>query len=244
MPRRHVIVTGGSGGIGAATAKAFADNGDRVTIMARNTRTLDEVAKEIGARAVRVDVSDPASVEAAFMDAGPADVLVNCAGVARSEKLVSTNVRVWEEILRVNLTGAYLCALKVLPYMGRKGKGRIINVASICGLRGYRYMVAYCASKHGLVGFTRSLADEVGSQGITVNAVCPGWVDTSMTDESIALASERTGMSPEDVRAAMLLHNPGGVLIKPETVAQKIFELATDDAGDVNGQTFPIPEDI
>ena len=181
MAQRHVVVTGGGRGIGAAVAQKFRELGDRVTVMARTRNEIEKLADEIGAYAVRTDVGDPASVEAAFMAAGPVDVLVNNAGIARTSLVVKTDVRVWEEHLKVNLTGAFLCSLKVLPGMISRGKGRIINVSSICGLKGFSHMAAYCASKHGLIGFTRSLSSEVGDKGVTVNAVCPGWVDTPLT---------------------------------------------------------------
>lgn len=240
MARRHVIITGGGRGIGAAAARRFAAGGDRVTIMAKTSKELDTLADEIGVRSVRIDVGDPASVEAAFMAAGPGDVLVNAAGVIKSGQLVTTNVRTWEEILRVNLTGAYLCSLKVLPFMIRKGKGRIINVASVCGLRGYADLVAYTASKHGLVGFTRSLAAEVVEDGITVNAVCPGFVETRMTEEHMEAVAERTGQSADDVRAAFTARSPQNRLLEPDEVAATIEFLASDEAGGINGQAISI----
>jgi NAD(P)-dependent dehydrogenase (short-subunit alcohol dehydrogenase family) len=240
MGRRHVIITGGGRGIGAATARRFAALGDRVTVMARTTKEIDTVADEIGGRSVRADVSDPASVEAAFMAAGPADVLVNAAGLCKSGRLVTTNVRTWEEILKVNLTGAYLCSLKVLPAMIRKGNGRIVNVASICGLRGYKYLVAYCASKHGLVGLTRSLASEVAEHGITVNAVCPGYVDTAMTENNLRAISEKTGRALVELRALIESQSPQKRLLAPDEVAAAIVFLASEEAQGLNGQAISI----
>lgn len=240
MARRHVIITGGGRGIGAAAARSFAALGDRVTVMARTTKEIDAIADEIGGRSVRADVSDPASVEAAFMAAGPADILVNAAGVSKSGKLVTTNVRTWEEILKVNLTGAYLCSLKVLPPMIRKGEGRIINVASICGLRGYKYLVAYCASKHGLIGLTRALASEVAEHGITVNAVCPGYVDTIMTEHNVRSISEKTGKSIEDIRKVLEAQSPQNRMLQADEVAASIVYLASEQAKGVSGQALSI----
>jgi 3-hydroxybutyrate dehydrogenase len=240
MPRRHVIITGGGRGIGAAAARSFAALGDRVTVMARTNKEIDAIADEIGGRSVRVDVSDPASVEAAFMAAGPADVLVNAAGISRSGRLVTTNVRTWEEILKVNLTGAYLCSLKVLPPMIRKGQGRIVNVASVCGLKGYKYLVAYCASKHGLVGLTRALAAEVAEHGITVNAVCPAYVNTSMLENNVRLVSEKTGRSAEEIMKIIERQSPQNRVLDAEEVAAAIVYLSSDEARGVSGQAISL----
>ncbi len=238
--RRHVIVTGGASGIGAATARRFAKLGDRVTVMAGATKEIEALVDDIGARPVRVDVGDPASVEAAFMAAGPADVLVNAAESTKIGTLVTTNVRTWEEILKVNLTGAYLCALKVLPYMIRKEKGRIINVVSTAGLQGYRLMVAYSAAMHGLVGFTRALAEEVAEHGITVNAVCPSMVEGADTSAQLAILAEKLDREEEDVQAMIAGRSPLGRLIDPDEVAATIVHLASEDARAINGQAFSI----
>jgi NAD(P)-dependent dehydrogenase (short-subunit alcohol dehydrogenase family) len=240
MIRRHVIITGGASSVGAAAARRFAALGDRVTIMAANTKEIEALADEIGARPVRIDVGDPASVEAAFMAAGPADVLVNSADMVKIGELVTTNVRTWEEILKVNLTGAYLCSLKVLPYMIRKEKGRIINVVGTAGLKGYKLMVAYSAALHGLVGFTRALAEEVSANGITVNAVCPSLLDTEANTAQIEIMAEKLESTPEEVRASFEGRNPLGRLLQPDEVAGAIVFLASAEAGAINGQALPI----
>ena len=236
MPKApHVVVTGGGRGIGAATARLFKDNGYRVTVMARSRNEIETLADEIGAYAVRVDVGDPASVEAAFMAAGPVDVLVNNAGMVRSSRVTKTDVRVWEEHLKVNLTGSFLCALKVLPGMVSRGRGRIINVSSIAGVRGLPYLAAYCASKHGLIGFTRALAAEVGENGVLVNAICPGYVGTSMTDDACEYISERSNLSPEEARDFLASENADGRLLTTEEVADAIFWMANQNDELENG---------
>ena len=240
MIRRHVIITGGSSSVGAAAARRFAALGDRVTIMAATTKEIELLADEIGARPVRIDVGDPASVEAAFMAAGPADVLVNSADMMKIGALVTTNVRTWEEILKVNLTGAYLCSLKVLPYMIRKEKGRIVNVVGTAGLKGYKLMVAYSAALHGLIGFTRALSEEVAEHGITVNAVCPGTLNTDADLAQIEVMAEKLESTPELVRAKFEARSPLDRLLEPEEVAGAIVFLASEDAGAVNGQAITV----
>ena len=231
----HVVVTGGGRGIGAATARLFKEKGFRVTLMARSRNQIEALADEIGAYAVRVDVGDPASVEAAFMAAGPVDVLINNAGMVRSSRVMKTDVRVWEEHLKVNLTGSFLCSLKVLPGMVSRGRGRIINVASVAGIRGLPYLAAYCASKHGLIGFTRALATEVGESGVKVNALCPGYVDTTMTTDACDYIAERSDQTAEGVRDFMARENPSGTLMTPEQVAESLFWLSTQEDEVANG---------
>jgi len=237
MPKApHVVVTGGGRGIGAATARLFKEKGYRVTLMARSRNQIETLADEIGAYAVRVDVGDPASVEAAFMAAGPVDVLVNNAGMVRTSRVMKTDVRVWEEHLKVNLTGSFLCALKVLPGMVSRGRGRIINIASVAGIRGLPYLAAYCASKHGLIGFTRALSSEVGDKGVRVNALCPGYVDTTMTKEACEFIADRSDHTEEEARAFMAAQNEGGALLTPQQVADSILWLATQEDEVANGE--------
>jgi 3-hydroxybutyrate dehydrogenase len=231
----HVVVTGGGRGIGAATARLFKEKGFRVTLMARSRNQIEALADEIGAYAVRVDVGDPASVEAAFMAAGPVDVLINNAGMVRSSRVMKTDVRVWEEHLKVNLTGSFLCSLKVLPGMVSRGRGRIINVASVGGIRGLPYLAAYCASQHGLIGFTRALATEVGTSGVKVNALCPGYVDTTMSADACDYIAERSDQTAEGVREFMASQNPSGSLLTPQQVADSLYWLSTQEDEVENG---------
>lgn len=241
MPKaRHVVVTGGGRGVGAATARRFKELGYRVTVMARTRGEIEGLADEIGAYAVRVDVGDPASVEAAFMAAGPVDVLVNNAGMVRPSAVTKTDVRVWEEHLKVNLTGAFLCALKVLPGMISRQWGRIINVAGTTGLSGYPHLAALCASKHGLVGFTRALAAEVGHKGVTVNAVAPGMVDTPSAMDGLQILAEKSGQEVEDVIAGFKARSPQNRLFTPDEVAETITWLAGAGTQGINGSIITI----
>lgn len=239
MPKaKHVVVTGGGRGIGAATARRFKSLGYRVTVMARNRSEIEPLADEIEAYAVRVDVGDPASVEAAFMAAGPVDVLVNNAGMVRPSLVTKTDVRVWEEHLKVNLTGAFLCSLKVLPGMTSRGRGRIINVAGTYGLRGEAYMAAYCASKAGLLGFTKALSAEVGDKGVTVNAVCPGFVDSPLMEVAIQNLEERSEAAREDIIARLRGRSPQNRMFSVDEVADAIAYLASPGAAGINGQSL------
>jgi len=238
MPQRHVVVTGGGRGIGAATARKFKELGDRVTVMGRSRVEIERLADEIGAYSVRTDVSDPASVEAAFMAAGPVDILVNNAGIVRTSLLMKTDVRVWEEHLKVNLTGAFLCSLKVLPGMLSRGRGCIVNVAGVAGLQGVPYLGAYTASKHGLIGLTRALSAEVGDQGVNVNAVCPTFVDTPTLQSAAASIAEKAGKGVDEILATFKERNPGNRLLEPSEVAEAIVWMTSDDARDLKGQAI------
>lgn len=238
---RHVVITGGGRGIGAAAAQRFKESGDKVSVMARTRPEIEELADSIGAYAVRIDVGDPASVEAAFMAAGPVDVLINNAGMARPSRVEKTDVRVWEEHLKVNLTGAFLCSLKVLPSMVSRGSGRIINMASDAGLDGFAYATAYCASKHGLVGFTRALSAEVSHNGVTVNALCPGNVDSPLTHSCRAIIEEKTG-NADDPMAQWLLGSSPDRIYTPDEVADALFYMAGPSMEGVTGQALTMDE--
>ncbi len=238
--RRHVLITGGGRGIGAEMARRFAALGDRITVLSRSRDEVERVADEVGGYGIRCDVGEPASVEAAFMAAGPVDVLINNAGVARSSPVLKTDVRVWEEHLKVNLTGSFLCSLKVLPGMASRGRGRIINVASVAGLKGYPYLAAYCASKHGLIGLTRALAAEYGGQGVTVNAICPGYVDSQMLTQAIQNIVDKTGRSADEVRVELESQTPQNRFFDVGEVAAMAVFLASEEARGVNGQAMTI----
>jgi len=245
----HAAVTGGGSGIGAATALALARQGARVTVLGRRAGRLDAVAGAIlgaggTAAAETLDVTEPAAVAAAFASAaarlGPIGILVNSAGNAESAPFAKTSADLFERMLRVNLTGAFLCTQATLPGMLAAGSGRIVNVASTAALRGYAYVTAYCAAKHGLLGMTRALALETAKSGVTVNAVCPGYTETELLERAVGTIVAKTGRSAEDARAGLAATNPMGRLVTPEEVAATILFLCTPAADAITGQALAV----
>jgi len=248
---KHAVVTGASRGIGAAIARALVRRGAHVTLMARSSSTLAEQAdalrREIGdARlsAVPCDVTDDGSVRDAFAratdDGGAPHVLVNNAGAAESAPFGELSRETWDRMLAVNLTGSYTCTAQVLPAMLRARSGRVVNVASTAGLRGYKTMTAYCAAKHGVVGLTRALALETAKHGVTVNAVCPGYTDTDMTEAAVRNVVSALGMSPEDALAMLVRTIPRGTLTAPDEVASAVAWLCSPAAAAVTGVALPV----
>ena len=247
---KHAIVTGGGRGIGAAIAARLVRHGADVTIMGRSAEWLERHAAELrGERGATVaaeqcDVADLTSVRTAFARAtatlGPAYILVNNAGVAKSRKLTDLTPDIWNETIAVNLTGTYHCTAEVLPGMIEMKGGRIVNVASSAGLRGYKTMTAYAASKHGVIGFTRSLALETAKLGITVNAVCPSYTDTDMAASGISALMDNLGKSREEAAQMLVRNIPRGTLIAPDEVAAAVAWLCSPDASGVTGIAMPI----
>jgi NAD(P)-dependent dehydrogenase (short-subunit alcohol dehydrogenase family) len=243
---QHAVVTGAARGIGAAIARALSDAGARVTLMGRGEQALASLAATLRGETccVPVDVSDEAAVTHAFARGrerlGPVSILVNNAGQAQTAPLTRMTLDVWNRMLAVNLTGTMLCSQAVLADMLGAGYGRIVNIASTAALRGFRYGTAYAASKHGVVGLTRSLALEVADRGITVNAVCPGYVETDMMDQAIDNVMQRTGRSREEARAYFASQNPQGRVVQPQEVADAVLWLCGDGARGVNGAAIPI----
>ena len=244
---RGAVVTGGGRGIGKAVARALAEAGASVVVTARTREEVDSVAGELRAdghtaHAVTCDVADPASIVAMAGQVkerlDTVDVLVNNAGIALSNPVKRLPLEEWNRILAVNATGTFLCTQAFLDGMLERGWGRIVNVASVAGLRGGRYIAAYTASKHAQIGFTRALAVEVADQGITVNAICPGYVDTPMTQYSVSRIVEKTGLSEEEALGHILELSPQKRLIRPEEIAHAALMLCHDDGESINGQTI------
>lgn len=243
------VVTGGGQGIGAAVARALAAEGAAVVLAARTAEKLEAVAAGIRAAgwhawAVPCDVTDPESVRnlarAAGDHLGEVHILVNNAGVAHSAPVDKITLEDWNRVLAVNVTGTLLCTQAFLPAMLLRRSGRVVNVASVAGLTGARYIAAYSAAKHAVVGFTRSVAAEVAGTGVTCNAVCPGYVDTEMTRESVARVMAKTGRSREEALAAMLGTESQRWLIPPEDVARAVLSLCDERSEHINGEAIVI----
>jgi NAD(P)-dependent dehydrogenase (short-subunit alcohol dehydrogenase family) len=242
----HAVVTGASRGIGAAIAAALVAEGMRVSLLGRDTGALNRVAGELGgashALAIRTDVTDSTSVRSAFDAAregfGPVQILVNNAGQAASAKFTETDEALWNRLIAVNLNGTYLCSRQAVPDMLQAGFGRIVNVASIAGLRGAAYISAYVSSKHAVIGLTRSLALEYATRNITVNAVCPGYVDTDIVKSAVANIKAKTGRSDSEALAALVATNPQRRLIEPREVADTVLWLCRPGSESVTGQSI------
>lgn len=246
---RVALVTGGGRGIGRAIALALAADGHAVALSARSQAEIDAVAAEVaaaGGRAIAIaaDVTDAADVgrlvERVTADLGAPLVLVNNAGAAASHKLDGHPDDLWHRMLAVNLTGTYLVTKACAPAMLAAGWGRVVNVGSVASLTGARYIAAYTAAKHGVLGLTRALAAEWARAGITVNLVAPGYVDTPMTDASVANIVSRTGRDAEAARAAITAMSPQRRLVRPDEVAVVVRMLVRDDAGSITGAAIPV----
>jgi len=246
---QHAIVTGGSRGIGAAIATALAERGASITLMARSIGDLRAHAaalQQLGGsvQVLECNVADEASVERAFERAesglGAASILINNAGTAKSAKFVATSRAVWDQMIAVNLTGTYLCTARAIPAMLAAKNGRIVNIASTAGLRGYKTMTAYCAAKHGVVGLTRALAMETAKLGVTVNAVCPGYTDTDLTDSAVENIVNAFGKTPAEARAMLVAIIPRGVMTTPNEVASAVAWLCAPESGAITGIALPV----
>jgi len=245
---RHVVVTGASRGIGSTIAANLAAHGAKVSLLGRNAENLHTVSKTLGGTSVAApivtDVTDAGSVAEAFAQAreqfGPVHILVNNAGQAASAKFTDTDAALWNRIMAVNLTGTYLCTSQAVPDMLQVGFGRIVNVASIAGLRGGAYICAYVASKHAVIGLTRSLALELANKNITVNAVCPGYTDTDIVRDAIANIMRKTGRSEAEALASLVATNPQRRLITPEEVAHTVAWLCAPGAESITGQSIVV----
>ena len=252
---RHVWITGAGRGIGAAVALAFARQGAVLSLSGRNLDTLktqkkvlEEACPGVKVHLSPMDLSDPQSVSDACrsnqLAFGPIEVLINNAGQALSQPFAKTDLKLWHQMLSVNLTGTYLCIQSALPNLllaGSQGKAaRIVNIASTAGLKGYAYVSAYTAAKHGVIGLTRSLALELARKGVTSNAVCPGFTETDIVRESIANIVAKTGQTEAQAREALVAHNPQKKMIQPDEVAQTVLWLCSEAAASVNGQSIAV----
>jgi 3-hydroxybutyrate dehydrogenase len=235
---KRVLITGGGSGAGADLARGFAGAGAEVVISGRRVEALREVAGPLGARWVQADVTDEASVQSMYEAAGPCDVVIANAGAADSGVMAKTSLAQWNAMIAVNLTGVFLTFREALGQF--RGQGRLIAVASTAGLKGYAKVAPYVAAKHGVVGLVRSLALEVARKGITVNAICPGFLNTPMTDHSVQVIAEKTGKSLDEARAALESLSPQGRLYQPSEVTAAALYLASDAAWGVNGACLSI----
>ncbi len=246
---RVALITGGGRGIGLAITRAFAAAGAAVAITGRSADVLADACAAITANggvaiAVPGDVTDPEAVKSAFgmvrSTLGPIDILVNNAGVTASMKFAETDDATWDRIMRVNVTGPFYTCREAVPDMLARGWGRIINIASIAGLQGLPFSAPYSASKHALLGLTRSLALELGRNGITANALCPGWVETDMLNEAIRAIVARTGRSAQQARTNILYLSGQKRAITPEEVAAAALRLVGPESDTINGEAITI----
>ena len=244
---KKAVVTGAGRGIGAAIARTLAESGADLIVASRSAAGAEKVATELRSRdaqawPVECDVTDPKQVEALARVAEEkltrVDILVNNAGRAHSAPIKKLELEDWEAVLAVNATGTFLCTKAFLSGMMERGWGRIVNVASTAALHGARYIAAYAAAKHAVLGFTRCAAAETAASGVTVNAICPGYVDTDMTFEAIRNIVTRSGRTEKQARDFIMSLNPQGRLIRPEEVAWAVRSLCEEEAGGINGQAI------
>jgi NAD(P)-dependent dehydrogenase (short-subunit alcohol dehydrogenase family) len=241
---RHALITGGGTGIGAAAAAHLHAAGAKVSLLGRRLEPLQETAKRLNGYAVSCDVTQADQIANAFEEVrtvnGPIEMLVVNAGIAESAPFHKMTRESWDRIIATNLTAAFECSRAAINDLLASENGRLVFVASVASLRGVPYAAHYAASKHGLLGLTRSLAAEYAKTNLTVNAVCPGYVDTPMTDQSIARVSQITGRSEEQSRSAITNMNASGRLVDPDGIATMILTLCLPQSRDINGAAVTI----
>ncbi len=234
------LVTGGGRGIGAAIARTLAGAGARVVVCGRNKTDLDAIAREIGGVAIKLDLMDRAATDEVLGSVGHVDVLVNNAGIAESASLEKTTDELWDRIIELDATAPFRVARALVPGMIKAGWGRVINIASNAGVSGYGYTSAYCAAKHAMVGMTRALAIDLARTGVTINALCPGWVETQMVEEAVTRIANKTGRSLEEARTSLASMSPQKRMIEPNEVAHATLMLCAHAARGIHGQTIVI----
>ena len=241
---RHALITGGGTGIGAASAEALHAAGAKISLLGRRVDPLQEVAGRVGGAAIQCDVTDPASIARAFEEAraanGPIDYLIVNAGIAESAPFHKMKRDAWDRIIAVNLTGAFDTVQAGLPDLLKSEDTRVVFIASVASLRGVPYAAHYAASKHGLLGLMRSMAAEYAKSKMTVNAICPGYVDTPMTDQSVARVSQITGRGEGEARSAITNMNASGRLVDPKAIANLVLTLCLPLSRDINGAAITI----
>ena len=246
---KHALITGAGTGIGASIAATLATAGFSITLLGRRKDVLESAAAKLdtateNSQCIVCDVSSESHVKQAFTQArsglGDIQILVNCAGIAPTSPFHKLTGKQWNEVLNVNLNGVFYCTAEVIEQMRQSRYGRIINIASTASLRGYAYVSAYTAAKHGVLGLTRALALETAPLGITVNAVCPGYTDTEIIAQAVTNIMKVTGQSRQQAMANFTSTNPQGRLIDPEEVAATVLWLCSDSARSVNGQAISV----
>jgi NAD(P)-dependent dehydrogenase (short-subunit alcohol dehydrogenase family) len=237
---KRALITGGGRGIGAAIARALAAAGAHVIVCGRTRPALDAIAGELGGTAVELDLTDRAATDRVLSEVGRIDVLVNNAGAAESASLERTTDAMWDRIMELDATAPFRVTRALVPAMVDAGWGRIINIASNAGVSGYGYTAAYCAAKHAMVGMTRALAIDLARTGVTVNALCPGWVDTALSEEAVARIAAKTGRSHEGARATLANMSPQRRMLEPAEVAHAAMMLCAHEARGIHGQTIVI----
>jgi len=241
---QRALITGGGSGVGAVMARMLADAGVKVAVSGRRSDVLAEVAQHENITAIVADVTDETSVRDMYAtmvaEIGAPDLVIANAGMAESAPIGKTSVDLWKRTIDVNLTGTFLTFRKGLAVMDKTKPGRLISIASTAGLKGYAYVTAYCAAKHGVVGLVEGMAAELASSSVTVNAVCPGFMETPMLEQSVENIVAKTGMSMDAARASLAKINPQNRFIQPGEVANTVMWLCSPHAASITGQAISV----